>query len=257
MAKTILITGGATGIGAALAKRLAGPGVAIAINFRRREAAAQATVAAVQRLGARAIAIKADMRDPAAIGAMFATVDREFGRIDALVNSAGMSLPRTRVEDFAFDGLQELMTTNVIGLMLCCREAVRRMSTRHGGTGGVVINVSSMAATIGGRPGASSYAASKAAVDAFTIGFAKEVASEKIRVIAVRPGVIDTEMTATQLADPAFAATVATSIPLGRAGRVDEAAAPIAFLLSDQASFMTGCLIDISGGGFHIASANP
>ncbi|MBL8700027.1 MAG: SDR family oxidoreductase [Alphaproteobacteria bacterium] len=255
MNRTALITGGASGIGAATARLLAARGWTVAINYRSRGAQATALVDELRQGGAQAVAIQADMLDPAAIVALFERVDREIGRLDALINSAGIGLPRARVAEFDAAQLSRLMAVNVVGVMMCCREAARRMSTAAGGRGGTVVNVSSMAATIGGRPGNSHYAASKAAVDSFSIGFAKEVAREGIRVVSVRPGVIRTEMTQNQLADPHFAATVAASIPIGRAGKADEVAGPIAWLLSDEASFVTGCCLDVSGGGFHIASA--
>lgn len=255
MNRTALITGGASGIGAATARLLASRGWALAINYRSRGAQAVALVDELRQGGARAVAIQADMLDTAAIVSLFERVDRELGRIDALVNSAGIGIPKARVAEFDAAQIARLMAVNVVGLMMCCREAARRMSTACGGRGGTIVNVSSMAATIGGRPGNAHYAASKAAVDSFTIGFAKEVAREGIRVVSVRPGVIRTEMTQDQLADPAFHATVAASIPMGRAGKADEVAGPIAWLLSEEASFVTGCTLDVSGGGFHIASA--
>ncbi len=255
MGKTVLITGGASGIGAATARLLARRGWAVAVNFRSRADAAAELVAELRAVGGAAEAFRADMREPAEIEALFAAVDRRFGRLDGLVNSAGIGLPPARVAAFDAAGLQRLMAVNVVGVMLCCREAARRMSTASGGTGGVVVTIGSMAGTIGGRPGNSHYAASKAALDSFGMGFAKEVAQEGIRVVTVRPGVIRTDMTRAGLEDPHHAATIAASIPMGRPGTVDEAAAPIAWLMSDEASFVTGCTLDISGGGFHIASA--
>lgn len=255
MARVAVVTGGASGIGAATARLLARRGWAVAVNYRSRSAAAMQLVAELRAAGGEAEAFAADMRDPAAIAGLFAAVDARFGRLDGLVNSAGIGLPRARVAEFDAEGLLRLMQVNVVGVMLCCREAAQRMSTASGGRGGVVVNVGSMAGTIGGRPGNAHYAASKAALDSFTVGFAKEVATEGIRAVCVRPGVIRTDMTAANLADPAFSATVAASIPMGRPGTAEEAAAPIAWLMSDEASFVTGCTLDISGGGFHIASA--
>lgn len=256
MSKTVLITGGASGIGAATARILAARGWTVAINYRSRAEQAAALVEELRGIGAGgAFAFQADLADAAAIAPMFERVDREVGRLDAVVNSAGIGIPRARVAELDAGQLARLMAVNVVGLMLCCREAARRLSTATGGRGGTVVNVSSMAATIGGRPGNAHYAASKAAVDCFTIGFAKEVAREGIRVVSVRPGVIRTDMTQAQLADPHFSATVAASIPIGRAGKADEVAKPIAWLLSDEASFITGCTLDVSGGGFHIATA--
>lgn len=255
MARVALVTGGASGIGAGAARALAAQGWAVAVNYRSRGEQASALVDELRQGGAEAAAFGADMREASAIEAMFAAVDARFGRLDGLVNSAGIGPPKARVSEFDAEGLRRLMEVNVVGVMLCCREAVRRMSTSFGGRGGVVVTVGSMAATIGGRPGNSHYAASKAALDSFNMGFAKEVAAEGIRAIVVRPGVIVTDMTGPALADPEHAATVAASIPMGRAGTVAEAAAPIAWLMSEAASFVTGCTLDISGGGFHIARA--
>ena len=253
MARVALVTGGASGIGAGAARQLARDGWAVAVNFRSRAEDAARLVAELRAAGADAEAFRADMAEPGEIEALFASVDARFGRLDGLVNSAGIGLPRALVAEFDAASLTRLMAVNVIGVMLCGREAARRMAKSAGGRGGVVVNVGSMAGTIGGRPGNAHYATSKAALDSFTVGFAKEVAGDGIRVVCVRPGVIRTDMTAGNLADPGFAATVAASIPMGRAGTVEEAAAPIAWLMSDAASFITGCTLDISGGGFHIA----
>ena len=228
MARVALVTGGASGIGAGAARHLAAAGWAVAVNYRSRAEQARALVDELRLGGAQAEAFAADMRQPAEIEAMFAAVHARYGRLDGLVNSAGIGLPKARVSEFDAEGLRRLMEVNVIGVMLCCREAVRRMSTAFGGRGGVVVTVGSMAGTIGGRPGNSHYATSKAALDSFNMGFAKEVAAEGIRAIVVRPGVIVTDMTGPALADLGHAATVAASIPMGRPGSVDEAAAPIA-----------------------------
>ena len=176
------------------------------------------------------------------------------GALDALVNCAGVSGRHSRVEDFDAAVLDVLMRVNVVGTMLCCREAARRMSTDLGGAGGAIVNVSSMAGTIGGRPGNSAYAASKAAVDSFTKGFAKEVGSVGIRVNVVRPGVTITDMTAAVRDDPAMRARVSATIPLGRVAAAEEIAAPILWLLSKEASFISGCMLDASGGGFLIGA---
>jgi NAD(P)-dependent dehydrogenase (short-subunit alcohol dehydrogenase family) len=250
MTRVLLITGGATGIGAATAREAARAGFAVAVNYRTHRDRAARLVEELRDGGARAIAVAADVTDPEQIAYAFDSVGRELGPVTALINSAAVFLPRTRVAEVDASALIALVQTNVVGLMLCCREAARRLSTAHGGPGGVVINVSSMAAPIGGRPGSSHYAASKAAVDAFSVGFAREVAREGIRVVSVRPGFTETEATVARLEDPAFRSALSATIPIGRPARVEEVARPIVWLLSDAASFITGTCLDISGGGF-------
>jgi NAD(P)-dependent dehydrogenase (short-subunit alcohol dehydrogenase family) len=171
------------------------------------------------------------------------------------VNSAGVTNGHMPVADLDPVALESLLRTNVIGTMLCCREATRRMSTARGGAGGAIVNISSMAATIGGRPGNSAYAASKAAVDCFTVGFAKEVGPEGIRVNAVRPGVTITDMTSAVRDDPEVRRSIEATIGMRRTAAADEIAAPILWLLSDEASFVSGCLLDASGGGFVISAS--
>lgn len=257
MSKVLLVTGGASGIGAAVARIAAERGFSVAVNYRTRLEQAEALVAELRARGARAVALRGDVSQPAELESLYDRVVQELGVPDAVLNSAGVATPPLRVEDATAAELERLLRVNVLGVMLSCREAARRMSTKNGGAGGVVINVSSMAATIGGRPGNSHYAASKAAVDAFSVGFAKEVAAEGIRVISVRPGFTVTEMTKGRLQDAAFRQVIEQTIPLGRPARVEEVAAPIAWLLSSDASFITGTCLDISGGGFAIASAPP
>ncbi len=257
MTQVLLVTGGATGIGAACVRHAARAGYAVAINYRTHERHALCLVSELEQLGARAIAVRADVSRPADIERLFAGVEEGLGPVTALINSAAFMPAPTRVADADPATLLELMSTNVVGLMLCCREAARRMSTERGGRGGVVVNVSSMAATVGGRPGSSHYAASKAAVDSFSLGFAKEVAREGIRVVSVRPGYTVTEATHARLEDPTFRATLAATIPIGRPAQVDEIARPIVWLLSDAASFITGTCLDLSGGGFSIGSTLP
>jgi NAD(P)-dependent dehydrogenase (short-subunit alcohol dehydrogenase family) len=251
---SLLITGGASGIGAATARVAATRGHSIAINYRSREQQAQAVLAEVAAKGAKAIAVPGDVSREQDIARMFDMTEAALGPVTHLVNSAGIGGGDSRVEDFDAAVLAELFTVNTIGLMLCCREAARRMSTRRGGPGGhrggVIVNVSSMAGTIGGRPGKSHYAASKAAVDSFSMGFAKEVAKEGIRVVSVRPGMIETEMTQDALADPAVRTEIASTIAMGRVGRADEVANAILWVLSDEASFISGVTLDASGGGF-------
>jgi NAD(P)-dependent dehydrogenase (short-subunit alcohol dehydrogenase family) len=232
---TLLITGGASGIGAATARLAAARGHKVAINYRSRDAAARAVVADITSKGGQAVALPADVSREADIKALFDAAEKALGPVTHLVNSAGIGTPPTRVADYD---------------VLCCREAARRMSTKRGGKGGVVVNVSSMAGTIGGRPGASAYAASKAAVDSFTMGFAKDVALEGIRAVSVRPGMVETEMTEKTLADHEVREAIESTIAIGRVGRADEIANAIVWLLSDEASFISGVTIDASGGGF-------
>lgn len=255
MSRVLLVTGGASGIGAAVARLAAGRGFSVAVNYRSKREQAEALVRELRAQGARAVAIQADVSQPEQIEALYQQTKQELGVPQAVVNSAGIATAALRVADASASELDKLLRTNVLGVMLSCREAARAMSTRSGGTGGVVVNVSSMAATIGGRPGNSHYAASKAAVDAFSVGFAKEVAAEGIRVVSVRPGFTVTDMTRQRLEDPAFRRVIAETIPLGRPARAEEVAAPIAWLLSNEASFITGTCLDVSGGGFTVPSS--
>ena len=257
MTGILLVTGGSRGIGAATARLAAEAGYAVAINYQHNADAAEALRTEICAIGGRAITVQADVGDEAVVERMFRTVDAALGPATALVNSAGIGGGTWRTTDFRFDILDAVLRTNVIGTMLCCREAVRRMSTRHdfpgGGQGGAIVNVSSMAGTIGGRSGKSLYGASKAAVDAYTIGLAREVATEGIRVNAIRPGVVLTDMVETLRGNPDELTRVAGSIAMNRVGAVEEAARPILFLLSEAASFISGARLDASGGGFVIA----
>ena len=248
---TLLITGGASGIGAETARRAAKRGHKVAINYRSREAEAHKVVADIAAKGGQAVALPADIAREADIVRLFEETERALGPITHLVNSAGIG-QRTRVDEYDAALLEKLFAINAIGVMLCCREAAKRMSTRHGGKGGAIVNVSSMASTIGGRLGSSAYAATKGAVDAFTKGFAREAAAEGIRVNAIRPGMVLTEMTEGSLADPAFRARIEASIPMHRVGESHEIAETILWLLSDEASFITGAMIDAAGGGYII-----
>jgi NAD(P)-dependent dehydrogenase (short-subunit alcohol dehydrogenase family) len=251
MAGIVLITGGASGIGAETARLAASGRYAVAINYRSRRSEAEALAGELRAGGADAIAVQADVARPDDIERMFATVDRELGRLTALVNNAGISLAGS-IESVEAAALQRLMATNVVGVMLCCAAAVRRMSTRHGGAGGAIVNVSSMAATIGGRPGLAHYAGSKAAIDSYTVGLAKEVGTAGIRANVVRPGVTETPMTARTVADPAARATVAATLAMNRIAQPVEIARAIMWLLSEQASFISGACLDANGGGFLI-----
>ena len=256
MNKTLLITGGASGIGAATARLAATRGYRIAINYHSRDAQAKKVVADIEAKGGKAIALPGDMAKEADVVKMFEDTEHALGPVTHLVNSAGTNGRRGRVDEYDAAVLQNLFAVNVIGLMLCCREAARRMSTKHGGPGshrgGAIVNVSSMAATLGGRLGSSAYAASKGAVDAFTKGFARECAAEGIRVNSIRPGMVLTEMTEGRLKDTTFRASIEKSIPMGRIGRSEEIAEAVLWLLSDESSFITGAMLDASGGGYII-----
>ena len=246
----VLITGGSRGIGAATALRAAAQGYRVAVNYRRQTAAAEAVVADIVDGGGTAVAIKGDVADEDDVKKIFSELDRHYGAIDGLVNNAGINGNKSPVADFSAERLSRLFAVNVVGTIMCCREAVRRMSTQKGGRGGVIVNVSSMATTIGGRPGASDYAASKAAVDAFTVGLAKEVGPEGIRVNAVRPGMTLTDMSDDIRHDPKRLAAIAATIPMNRAATPEEIAGPIVWLLSGEASFVSGACLNVSGGGF-------
>ncbi len=254
MAGVLLITGGSRGIGAATARLAAAEGYQVAVNYRTAREAAEAVVVEIETAGGRAAAFQGDVAHESDVERLFAEVERRLGPPAALVHSAGISPGKRAVADFEADELAGLIAVNVVGTMLCCREAVRRMSS---GRGGAIVNVSSMAAVTGGRPGSSHYAATKAAVDAFTIGLAKEVATEGIRVNAVRPGMTLTDMTEPALVDPAARAAIAATIAMKRVAAPEEIARPIVWLLSEAASFVSGCCLDASGGGFTIGGPKP
>jgi NAD(P)-dependent dehydrogenase (short-subunit alcohol dehydrogenase family) len=249
----VLITGGARGIGAATARLAAARGYAVAVNYRMRRAAAEALVAEISAAGGAAVAVPGDVATEDGVAGLFAAVDAWRGDrpLVGLVNCAATDGGRDPIERVTAAGIAPLFTVNVVGTVLCCREAVRRMARRNGGGGGAIVNVSSMSATIGGRAGGAYYAASKAAVDTLTVGLAKEVAAEGVRVNAVRPGMTFTDMTAERLSDPARLETVAATIPMHRVASAEEIAHPIVWLLSqEEASFVSGCVADVSGGGF-------
>jgi len=249
MTGVLLITGGASGIGAETARRAAKRGYKVAVNYRSRDAQAMGLAADIAAQDGEAIALPGDMANEADIVRLFHETERVFGPITHLVNSAGIGR-QMRVDEYDAQAIANLFAVNVTGLMLCCREAARRMSTKRGGKGGVVVNVSSMAGTIGGRPGASAYAASKAAVDSFTMGFAKDVALEGIRAVSLRPGMVETEMTEKTLADREARSAIESTIAMGRVGQAQEIANAVVWLLSDEASFISGVTLDASGGGF-------
>ena len=250
----MLVTGGGRGIGAAAAKLAAGRGYAVAINYERAQGRAETLAAEIEAAGGKAIAVQADVAQQDQVERMFGEVDQRLGRLTALVNSAGIDGgAATPVAELEQAPLARLMAVNVIGTMLCCREAVRRMSTARGGQGGAIVNLSSMAVTIGGRAGRTAYAASKGAIDSFTIGLAKEVAREGIRVNALRPGMTLTDMTDAVRQDADLRARIADTIAMNRCADPVEMARPILWLLSEEASFISGALLDGSGGGFMLA----
>ncbi|MGH6897540.1 MAG: SDR family oxidoreductase [Geminicoccaceae bacterium] len=254
MAGALLITGGSRGIGAATARLAAQQGYRVAINYRNAGESAAALLSAIRASGGEAITVQADVAREDQVTRMFREIDQRLGPLAALVNSAGIDGgPESKVADFDQAMLDRLFAVNVIGTMLCCREAARRMSTAHGGAGGAIVNVSSMAAVIGGRPGRSAYAASKSAIDSFTIGFAKEVARDGIRVNAIRPGMTLTDMTDAVRRDPELHARLARTIAMDRCAEPEEMARPILWLLSEEASFVSGAVLDASGGGFMLA----
>nr|WP_288499643.1 SDR family oxidoreductase [uncultured Pseudomonas sp.] len=247
MSKVMLITGASRGIGAATARLAAGQGYRVVINYQRNREAADALVEAITTTGGEALAVQADVADEAQVRRLFTEVDARLGRLDVLVNNAGMLEQQMRLERMSLERWQRVFATNVYGSFLCSREAIARMSTRLGGRGGVIVNVSSIAARLGAPEEYIDYAAAKGAVDSMTVGLAKELAADGIRVNAVRPGVIDTEIHASG-GEPQRVARVAASIPLGRGGRADEVAEAILWLASEQASYTTGSLLDVSGG---------
>ena len=243
----VLITGAGRGIGAATALRCARQGFDVAVNYARDAQAAADVVAQVRALGRRAVAIAADVSQEADVLRLFAAVDAELGPLTALVNNAGVVDVPARVDEMSHERLVRMFGINVLGSMLCAREAVRRMSTKHGGRGGAIVNLSSAAARLGSPGQYVDYAAAKGAIDTFTLGLAREVAGEGIRVNAVRPGIIATDIHASA-GQPDRAAQLAPQVPMKRAGSAEEVAEAIAWLLSDASSYTTGAVIDVTGG---------
>lgn len=243
----VIITGGSRGIGAATARLAAMRGYAVGVNYRQDAGAAGEVVREIERAGGRALAVRADVGREEDVERLFGEVEVGLGRVTALVNNAGVLERQARVEGMDAARLARVMTTNVIGSFLCAGAAVRRMSTRCGGAGGVIVNVSSRAAVLGSGGEYVDYAASKGAVDTLTVGLAREVAAEGIRVCGVRPGLIETEIHALG-GEPGRVARLASGVPLGRGGSPEEVAGAILWLLSDEASYVTGTLLDVGGG---------
>jgi NAD(P)-dependent dehydrogenase (short-subunit alcohol dehydrogenase family) len=246
-APVLLVTGGSRGIGAAICLLAARKGWRVAVNYASNRQAADAVVSTIEAGGGEAFAIKGDVGNADDIVAIFAAVDQHFGRLDGLANNAGIVDAPARVDEMSVARLERMMRINITGSILCAAEAVRRMSSKHGGKGGAIVNISSMAAIIGSPSQYVDYAASKAAIDTFTIGLAREVATEGVRVNAVRPGVIDTEIHASG-GLPDRARDMAPSIPMQRAGTADEIADAVLYLLSPEASYITGSILNVSGG---------
>jgi NAD(P)-dependent dehydrogenase (short-subunit alcohol dehydrogenase family) len=245
--KVLLVTGGGRGIGAATARLGAQAGYAVCVNYHSDRSAAERLVDELKGMKAKAIAVRADVAVEADILNLFRTVDTALGRITALVNNAGIVDKGMRVEHMSAARLTRMFAINVTGTILSAREAVRRMSKRQGGAGGAIVNVSSIASRLGAPGEYVDYAASKGAVDTFTVGLAKEVGPDGIRVNAVRPGIIRTEIHASS-GDPGRVERIGGSAPLGRAGEAEEVARAIVWLLSDEASYLTGALVDVTGG---------
>ena len=247
MAKRVLVTGGGRGIGAAIAVECARKGAEVVVNFARNAERANGVVETIRKNGDKAIAVQADVSDRDAVVAMFERIDRDVGRIDALVNNAGTNGTVVPFVDLEMPHILEVFGTNFHGTIFCAQQAVRRMAREFGGDGGVIVNISSVAARTGGMPGHVHYAASKGAVDVLSHALAKEVGPMGIRVIGVRPGIIDTEI------QDAFGGTAALmkllpTIPVGRIGQPEDVGRLVACLVSEASSYMSGTLVDVSGG---------
>ena len=246
-APIMLITGGSRGIGAATALAAAQAGYAVAVNYHSNSLAADEVVRSIRESGGQAMALQADVSREDEVLAMFARIDAKWGPLAALVNNAGVVDVSSRVDGMSVARLSRMLNTHVLGSFVCAREAVLRMSTRHGGSGGAIVNLSSAASKLGSPGQYVDYAACKGAIDTFTIGLAKEVASEGIRVNAVRPGIIETDIHASG-GEPDRAQRLAPQVPMQRPGSAQEVANAILWLLSSEASYCTGALLDVGGG---------
>jgi NAD(P)-dependent dehydrogenase (short-subunit alcohol dehydrogenase family) len=245
-APVLIVTGGGRGIGAATARLGAARGYSVCVNYQRNASAANSVVDSIRAAGGRAIAVQADVSSEPDVVRMFETVDRELGTVRALVNNAATMERQMRVDEMDADRLQRMFGTNAIGPILCSREAVRRMSTKHGGKGGVIVNISSTASRFGSPGEFVDYAASKAAVETFTLGLAREVAEESIRVVAIRPGFIDTEMH-DATGEIGRKERYRQLLPMKRLGRPEEVAAAVIWMLSEEASYVSGTVLDVAG----------
>lgn len=246
-APVAIVTGASRGIGAAIARALGRQGVSVAVHYGTHAEEAEAIAAGIRSTGARSIAVRADMGSEAEIVALFATVDRELGALASLVNNAGGIVAVQSIAEVERATVERVLAVNLAGPIYCCREAVRRMSIARGGAGGAIVNISSMAAVLGGLPNEVPYAASKGGLDSLTIGLAREVATQGIRVNAIRPGVIDTPIHAMHHG-ASFAADFAANLPMKRAGTPEEIAEAAVWLLSPAASYVTGSILNVSGG---------
>lgn len=247
MRSVFFVTGGSRGIGAAAARLAAARGYDVALTYIGRKDAAEAVVADIERMERRAIAVQCDVADPGAIAGAFEAVDQAFGRLDAFFNNAGILWPHARFVDISVEQLSRTLAVNLAGPFHANQHAIRRMSTRFGGKGGSIVNMSSMASRLGGAFECVDYAVSKGGVESMTIGLAKEHAAEGVRVNGVRPGVIETDIHASA-GDPGRVARIASSVPIGRGGSAEEVAETVLWLCSPQASYVTGVTIDVAGG---------
>jgi NAD(P)-dependent dehydrogenase (short-subunit alcohol dehydrogenase family) len=247
MTKIMLVTGGSRGIGAATARLAAERGYDVCINYVSSAESAEAVARDVRAAGRRALLVQADTADEAAVCGMFETIDRELGRLDALVASAGITGRPGTLDSFSADEIRRVLDVDLVGTMLCCREALKRMSTKHGGKGGAIVTLSSVAAVVGAPKEWIPYAASKGGISIFTLGLAREVAGEGVRVNGILPGLIETDMHSGEFAS-ARLARLAPTIPIGRTGTPAECAEAILWLLSEQASYVTGAVLPVTGG---------
>ncbi|MEC9346782.1 MAG: SDR family oxidoreductase [Pseudomonadota bacterium] len=247
MSGVMVVTGGSRGIGAAVAIKAGAAGYGVCVNYQRNRKAAQEVVDRIRGAGGTAIMVHADVTSEAEVKAMFRTVDQDLGPLTALVNNAGIVAPTATVEQMSADRINRILAVNVTGSFICAREAIARMSTAHGGKGGAIVNLSSVAAKLGSPNEFVDYAASKGAIDAFTIGLAKELAPHGIRVNAVRPGLIDTEIHASA-GEPDRVERLKGNVPMQRVGQAEEVADAVMWLLSEASAYVTGGFIDVSGG---------